>query len=279
MSAWTRLRDRALSWLAAALGLSGAATVAGCEDGALAPPSAWDKATKASCWFQNAAHRAMNVLSPLMPDDVFRARVAEMKARGVNTAHVILVNRGDGEYAGYSPWGVGAAPAAAECDKATAELMAGRIRALRREGWAVVVWIEADDSAAWARALAANAGECLRHIAAAGLLADASIVVAGLEMDEYWGAAEAAAVVSSVRKVWGGKVGVHHLSHRATFAGLGDILFYQVSEGRSAAQIAQDVAAAKGAGKPVCLFELARNPDRALCEAALKAGAFAVGNW
>lgn len=289
MSAWTKWRNHAVEWILGRLGLSraaaagaaaaGAVAAAGCEDAAVSRPPAWDKATKASCWFENAAHRTMNVLSPGMPDAVFAARLAEMRSRGVDTAHVILCNQADGEFAGYSPWGAGRGPSAATCDAATVSHMVGRIRRLRSEGWAVVVWVVTDDSAAWCRALAASAGPCMQRLSEAGLFEDASIVVAGLEMDEYWSAAEAGAVVAALRRVYAGKIGTHHLSHRAPFASLGDILFYQVERGRSASQIAADVAAAKKAGKPVCMFELDRNPNRALCEAALRAGAFAVGNW
>ena len=54
----------------------------------------------------------MNVLSPKMPEATFRDYVGWMRGQGANTAHVFLINKGDGEYSGYSPWGVGVGPGA-----------------------------------------------------------------------------------------------------------------------------------------------------------------------
>lgn len=270
---------RALARALAAI-LAAAAAVAGCEEGSAGAPPPWNEATRASCWDGVCAEvRMMNILSPLMPEATFRARVRWMRDRGCNAAHVFLCNRENGDHAGYSPWGVGVGPGAAPCDDRTAALMRRRIRHLRRSGFAVVAWVMSDDSSPWARALARNADACLARIAEAGLLADASTVVAGGEMDEYWSAADAARVIRAIRSAYPGAVGVHHTSGRAPFAGLGDILFYQVEPGRSAGRIAAEAAAALRHGRPVNFFELDRSPNRALAEAALAAGCFGVGNW
>ena len=254
------------------------ALLVSCETGG-GPPS-WNEATLASCWDgPNAEIRMMNILSPLMPDATFSERVQWMRGRGCNTAHVFLVNRANGDHAGYSPWGVGVGPSAAPCDARTVSLMRSRILHLRHSGFAVVAWIMSDDSAPWARALASDASACLARISEAGLLDDASTVVAGLEMDEYWGASEAARVIAACRAVYGGVIGVHHTDGRAPFAGLGDVLFYQTAPGRTAAQIAAETRRALATGKPVNFFELDRHANRALAEAALDAGAFGVGNW
>ncbi|MBR1608005.1 MAG: hypothetical protein IJ678_00140 [Kiritimatiellae bacterium] len=251
--------------------------LSGAADDLAAP--AWDAATLSSNWRgANAAHRMMNVLSPKMPDATFRDYVAWMKGQGANTAHVFLVNKGDGEYAGYSPWGVGVGPGAGAPNQTTVQTMNGRIDRLRAEGLAVVVWLCADDSADWAAALAKNAAACLRWIADDGLLGSASTVVLGLEMDEYWDSSQAKAVAKATRAVYPGKIGTHHTSGKATFAALGDVLFYQVAPGRTAAQIKADTAAALKHGKPVNFFELDRGPNAALAQAALDAGAFGVGN-
>lgn len=75
-----------------------------CETGGGVP--AWNEATRASCWDgPNAEIRMMNILSPLLPDAEFHERVRWMRERGCDTAHVLLVNRANGECAGYSPWG------------------------------------------------------------------------------------------------------------------------------------------------------------------------------
>lgn len=279
MSAWTKWRDRARAKILSILGLVGgsAAAAPAAAAGRVAP---WDACTRASCWGgSNASVRVMNALSPKMPEAVFRERVAWTKARGANTIHLFLVNKGDGEYAGYSPWGVGKGPSAGATDADVVKRMIERVAYCRAQGLAVVLWLQADDSADWARALASNADRCVARIAEAGLLDAASTVVAGLEMDEYWNATHARAVVAAIRGRYCGKVGTHHTSGKTTFASLGDILFYQVDPGRSAAQIKADTVAATRCGRPVNFFELSRGPARELCEAALSAGAFAVGNW
>ena len=63
----------------------------------------WNECTKASCWQgQNAGTRHMNILSPKFSDAVFRDRVKWAKARGCNTLHLFLINKGDGEGSGYT---------------------------------------------------------------------------------------------------------------------------------------------------------------------------------
>lgn len=279
MGKWTKLRDKARAKILSLFGFGKglAAVVPAAVPGRV--PS-WDSCTRASCWGgTNASMRIMNCLSPKMPESAFKDRVAWTKNRGSNTIHLFLVNKGDGEYSGYSPWGVGAKPGAGATDSATVRAMLDRIAYCRKQGLAVVAWLQADDSADWARALASNADRCIARIAEAGLFASASTVVAGLEMDEYWNATHARAVVAAIRACYSGKIGVHHTGGKTTFAGLGDILFYQVEPGRSAAQIKADTKAALKTGRPVNFFELSRGPARDLCEAALSAGAFGVGNW
>jgi hypothetical protein len=302
MSAWTNIRDRlvrrALEWLGvdyddivqtvspnpAPAKADAAPAPAGAESpaavsGGSRDPARWDECSLASCWGgANASKRMMNVLSPKMPEATFRDYVGWMKGQGANTAHVFLINKGDGEYSGYSPWGTGVGPGAGEPSQRTVQLMSGRIDYLLAQGLAVVVWLMADDSKDWAAALAKNATLCLRWIADDGLLGGVSTVVLGLEMDEYWSSSEAKAVAAATRKVWDGKIGTHHTGGKATFVSLGDILFYQVDPGRSAAQIKSDTAAALKHGKPVNFFELDRGPNKTLAQAALDAGAFGVGN-
>ena len=243
------------------------------------PVPSWDECTLASCWAgKNASERMMNVLSPKMSDAVFRTRLATMLSNGANTAHVILVNLADGECAGYSPWGANVGPRAGPCDAETVAHMKARIEALRAAGLAVVVWVQTDDSASWAKDLAKNADACMAAIANAGLFDEASTVVAGLEMDEYWTLAETSAVVGAIRKVYPGKVGVHHTSGKTLFAPLADVLFYQTEPGRTAEQIVDETKLALRTKKPVNFFELARGPDLTRAQAALDAGAFGVGN-
>lgn len=233
----------------------------------LCGPPRWSRCTKASCWDgKNAAHRMMNILSPYFPEDEFRARVRWAEARGCNTLHLFLVNKGDGEGAGYRV-----------TDAATAKLMEKRIVWARKRGLGVVLWILADDSNAWAKEVFANPDATVD--AARPLLKHASTVVLGLEMDEYGSPQDWQRLKDALRRRYSGRIGTHHTSGHAGYAGLGDILFYQIDPGRNAAQVASATKAALNVGKPVNMFELERHPARELAQAALDAGAFGVGNW
>lgn len=266
-----------LALLAAAL-LSGCSTIRTLPGVGAALVPDWDEATLASCWSgANAGQRNMNILSPGMSDGKFRDRVAWQEQRGANTVHLFLANKADGEYAGYSIYG---AAWDWSIDAATCDTFRDRIAYCRGRGLAVVLWLFADDSSDWNRAAAKDFPRYLRDLDSEGLLKYASTVVVGLELDEYFGAGQVSALVSATRAVYGGKVGTHETSGRAGFAGLADICFYQVSPGKSAAQIEAEARRIKAAvGKPLNFFELSRHEDRALCEAALNGGAFAVGNW
>ena len=228
----------------------------------------WHAATKASCWFgSNAATRIMNILSPKFTESQFKARVKLAEARGVNTFHLFLANTSDGAGSGYRA-----------DDAETAKVMDRRIRCIRKRGHAVVLWIVSDDSASWAREAGFVEAICKaakRH----GWFKQASTVVAGLEMNEYWESSQARAAVETIRRYYGGKVGVHMTSGRRDYAAFADILFYQVNPGLAADRIRSETRAALASGKPVNFFELDRHENRHLCQAALDAGAFGVGNW
>lgn len=248
------------------------------------PVPDWKECKLSSNWNGgNAQQRMMNILSPNMPDATFDSRVAFMKDRGVNTAHVFVANRADGEYAGYSPFGKDFK--SYNVNKAFSDVMTKRIKKLRKKGWAVVLWMMADDSNDWAKDVASNQAKALAYCRAVkdlGWFDMCSMVVAGLEMNEYWTAAQAATMVNAIRVHYKGKVGVHHTSNNAAFVGMGDVLFYQIEPQKNTSDTGPVVAATKKAlsyGKPVNMFEVQRNPNRKFCEAALAAGAYAVGNW
>lgn len=237
----------------------------------------WSKCRKASCWFgSNASTRIMNILSPNFSDRQFKDRVKMAADRGVDTFHVFLTNKGDGEGAPYSIYGADFHQARG-VDKASAELMDRRIRHLRKQGYGVVLWLMADDSSAWSKTI--DLDLYCHDIADLGWFDLASTVVVGLEADEYWNAASVQAAVAAVRKRYKGKVGVHMTSGKTSFASLVDVFFYQTSPGKTASQIASETKKALKCGKPVNFFELSRGPDRALAQAALDAGAYGVGNW
>lgn len=232
----------------------------------------WKACRLASCWDgANASRRMMNILSPHMAEGKFRQYVEWMENRGCDTAHVFLVNKGDGECAGYNCATV----------EGHARIARERIKYLRKRGFAVVPWIVADDSGDWARDLFAHPKERLKALADAGLFEEASYVVLGLEMDEYGNASQWAGVRAALKEVCKRKVGVHHTSgNRFQFAHLGDIILGQLDPGKATKQaIEAQVAAIRGMGKAAVGFEYARSPDRQRAQWALDAGAIGVGNW
>lgn len=286
MSAWTKLRDKIVAKICKALGVStaGAGEGEACErnrareepEAAPAPssaPPAWDKCVHASCWAgANAKRRMMNILSPGFSDAKFTEYAAWMKSRGCDAAHVFLVNQADGEGAGQN----------CATKPEHAKLAKKRIEALRKDGFAVVPWVIADDSAEWLKDLFAHPEERVKALADAGLFEQASYVVIGLEMDEAGSAGKSGwkAVAAAIRKHYNGKLGTHHASGNTfAYASLGEIVLGQLDPGCSASDIKKQIAAIKAKGKAAVGFEYARSPDRVKAQAALDAGAVGVGNW
>lgn len=239
---------------------------------------AWSACTKASCWNgSNAQQRMMNILSPAFTDAKFAQYRDWMLSIGCNTAHVFLSNKADGEGGGYCVYG---ASWSWKVDAATVKLMRERMADLRAHGLAVVVWLFADDSGVWNEVAKKDFPRYCADLQEVGLLGQASIVVAGLELNEYYSSGEVAALCAAIRKVWAGRVGTHQTSGRYDYAAHADICFYQVNPGQSPSFIKSEAARVKKAtGKPLNFFELDRQPNRALCDAAFAGGAFGVGNW
>lgn len=229
----------------------------------------WKDCSKASCWQgANAGTRHMNNLSPKLSFGEFKERTKWAEKRGCNCLHLFLVNKADGEKAGYRV-----------TDKATAKEADRRIRWAAKRGLGIVLWCISDDSNDWAKALDMDA--LMKVCEKRGWLDIASTIVVGLEVNEYWKSeAEVAKRIATIRKYYKGKVGVHATSGKYSFgASAADIVFAQTEPGKSASQIKAEVAKAKATGKPVNFFELSRHEDRELAQAALDAGAFGVGNW
>jgi hypothetical protein len=234
--------------------------------------------SRASCWEgKNAEKRHMNTLSPKFSDEEAEDRFVWAVQRGCNTVHLFVCNQGDGERAGYSIYG--GSPTPGKVDAASVEGMQRRISMARKKGLAVVLWLMADDSSKWNKVLLASPKAYAEDLRRWGVLDDAAAVVLGLEMDEYMSSSQAKALAEAVRGVYGGKVGTHHTSGKAPFASLGDLLFWQTKTGLSEAQVRAQVVQARGHGRPVVMFEMARQPARELCTAALDEGAVGVGNW
>lgn len=268
---------RKITYLTSFAFLFGLALCTGCHKNQFITPS-WDQCTLSSNWHgANASQRMMNILSPHMPDAVFDQRVNFIKSRGCNCVHLILCNKSDGEYGGYSIYGNGISWTV---NKAYTDVMTKRIKKLRKEGFGIVLWLTTDDSTAWNRTLAGNFPKYVSDIKSLGWFSHASTVVLGLEMDEYWSAAQAASAAQALKGVYKGKIGVHLTSGRYDWANIADILFYQTAPGKNASQIKSECTKVKKAvNKPVNFFELSRTEDRNLSKAAMEGGAYGVGNW
>ena len=255
-----------LNWLAVAFAV--ALLCGGC----LTPVPKHTECIHASCWDgSNAQRRMMNILSPGMSEDKFKSYVRWMEGRGCNTVHCILINKGDGENAGYN----------CGTDAGAQRVAKQRIDYLRKRGLAVVVWLITDDSASFAKDLFQNAATRIKSMADAGLFRHASYVVLGLEMNEYGTAAEWQKVRAALKAVWKGKIGVHHTSGNAfPYADLGDIILGQLDPSKATeAAIKNQIAIIKGKGKAAVGFEYERHADRQKATWALDAGAVGVGNW
>ena len=259
---WRALADN-LAYYFAPCAAVAIGVASGCEDGGNRAPLGL-----ASCWDAGGGRRMMNVLSPRMPDAVFRERLAWMRSRGCDTAHILLANGGDGEYAGYAAW--------RDADR---PVMLARLRAVRDAGLAPVPWIVSDDSDGLREELFARPRAILPALAE--FFEGAPYVVIGLEMDEGRGcSADWSAVRAALRDVYAGPVGVHHRNGSVFhYAGFGDIVLGQLAPGCSEAQVRAQIIAILQLGKRAVGFEYARGPARALALAALDAGAEGVGNW
>ena len=251
--------------------------ILGCSKPSLKIPS-WDECTLASCWNgANASQRMMNMLSPSMSETKFDGYMNWMKSRGCNTSHLFVGNKGDGENSGYCIYGN---DWDWTLDESYISLMKSRIAKLRANGFGIVIWLFADDSAVWNKKAKANFSKYAQDLKNAGLFDSASIVVAGLELGEYYNANEVASLIGAIRGSYSGKIGTHENSGKYGFSSMADICFYQVDPGKSATWIQAEATRVKNlTKKPVNFFELERGPNKAKCEAAMKGGAYAVGNW
>ena len=238
----------------------------------------WKECSRASCWDgSNAQKRMMNMLSPHFSDRKFKDYLKWQKGRGCNTVHLILCNHRDGEGGGYSIYG---RQMFGTLDNGWIKLARKRILECRRAGMGVVLWGMTDDDGGWNDTLLKNPAQYGRDLLKTGLLRYASTFVLALEMTEERSSAAAwIQYRDAVKKGFKGRIGVHHNSYRVDFAGIADILFYQIEPGANAARVKSECAKALATGKPVNFFELSRNPARDLCKAAFEAGAFGVGNW
>ena len=232
----------------------------------------WKDCKYASCWDgTNASRRMMNILSPKFSDAKFNEYVSWMKGRGCNTAHVILMNKGDGEGGGYT-------------SLENPEWTVARLKALRKAGFAIVEWIITDDSLSYAEQLWKDPEKWVSAFDVTGILKLASYVVLGLEMDEpnsYGNSPKWSQLRTCIKNHYPDmKIGVHHKSGNSfKYASLGDIILGQLDPGCTTDQVKAQIKAIKAKGKEAVGFEYSRNADRKLAQAALDAGAIGCGNY
>lgn len=243
--------------------------------------SIFEKCKLASCWFgDNAEYRIMNILSPKMSEETFEKRFNESKNRGVNCFHLILANKGDGEYAGYSIYGESFSVKTLHAN--SIDIFKKRISYIKNQNFGIVLWLITDDSASFASSISNNYEKYLKDLSETNILDLADMICVGLEVDEYWTTLVVKSIISETKKYFNGPVGVHTSSiNKATdFGSLGDIYFAQISPTEDTSTIKSSVTTAKNkSGKPVNFFEFQRYPSRTGCNAALEAGAVGVGNW
>lgn len=240
------------------------------ESAAALSPAPLGACVHASLWADKASKRMMNILSPKMPDAVFEERVAWMLKRGCDWVAVFLANQGDGEYAGYKGWDANDAP-----------VMLRRLQDLRKRGFGIVPFVVADDSPGTIKELLADPVGKVAALKAAELFDLASAVCIGLEMDETDNSSGWKALAKALSDALPGiPLATHHASTSCKYRDLGEIVMIQLSPDQaSATSIRSEIAKVSGWGKRPWVFEIAREEARDLCQAALDAGAKAVGNW
>ena len=232
------------------------------------------KGHKASFLWDNAATRCMNMFSPGCDRARFEAAIGRMKAMGCNMAYAYTVNAADG------PWGFSLYTGdnlAGNLDAAKLAEFKSRVTFCRKAGLGVVFWLMADDSSKYARLPLPTLQKYVREVV--GLLSDdASGFVVGLEADEYWNQNAITTLVAAAKAESKVPVGVHYRPGRVLYAG--DVLFYQYGFGKSAKQIEAETRNVIGrCGSPVVAAEYHKSGSRSLSEAALRGGAYGVGNW
>lgn len=238
----------------------------------IAEPSAkpWRECRYSSNWSgTEASKRMMNLVSPKFSEAKVREYIDWQQSLGCDHVHLLLVNQGDGEGAGY------------DClaDAGHKAVALARVRDIRRLGLGVVAWVVADDSDDYRRKLFDNPAKYADALKE--YMPYLSYIVLGLEMNEGEGSkSKWTALRDAIRKAgWTGPFATHHTSGHGDYASLGQIVMDQLDKGCTEAQIRKSVEAFRVKGYDVCGFEYARGPDKARAKAALDAGAFSVGNW
>lgn len=230
----------------------------------------WRECKYSSNWDgNNAAKRMMNLVSPKFSDSKVKEYLDWLQSVGCDHCHLLLVNEGDGEGAGYD----------ALADASTRKTALKRVQQIRARGMGVVAWIVADDSNSYRKKIftdPAKYAEGLKEY-----MPYLSYICLGLEMNEGEGSSAKWKSLRDAIKAagWEGKFATHHTSGKSTYASLGSIVMDQLDPDCSTSEISHSVTALRAKGYEVCGFEYSRGPDKSKAQAALDAGAFSCGNW
>ena len=230
----------------------------------------WRDCRYSSNWNgSNASKRMMNMVSPKFSDAKFQKYLEWQISVGCDHVHLLLVNEGDGEGAGYD----------ALTDSSARKTALQRVAKIRARGLGVVAWIVADDSDGYRKKIFADPAKYANGLK--DYMPYLSYIVLGLEMDEGEGsAAKWKALRDAIKKAgWDGPFATHHTSGKSTHAGLGTIVMDQLDPSCTTSDIKSSVKALRAKGYEVNGFEYSRGPDASKAKAAIEAGAFGVGNW
>lgn len=245
---------------------------AGIESEVVFAPSAkaWKDCRYSSNWNgSNASKRMMNLVSPKFSDAKFQEYLEWQISVGCDHCHLLLVNEGDGEGAGYD----------ALTDSSARKTALQRVAKIRARGLGVVAWIVADDSDGYRKKIFDNPSKYADGLK--DYMPYLSYVVLGLEMNEGEGSsAKWKSLRDAIKKAgWDGPFATHHTSGNSAHAGLGTIVMDQLDPSCTTSDIKSSVKALRAKGYEVNGFEYSRGPDASKAKAAIEAGAFGVGNW
>lgn len=235
-----------------------------------ASAKSWKDCKRSSNWNgNNASQRMMNLVSPAFSDAKAKEYLDWQTGLGCDHVHLLLVNKADGEGAGY------------DClaDANAKAVALKRVKEARSRGLGVVAWIVADDSDAYRKEIFKDPAKYAAALK--DYMPYLSYIVLGLEMNEGEGSAAKWQSLRDAIKAagWTGKFATHHTSGKYTYAGLGEIVMDQRDPKCSAADVESSVKALVAKGYAINGFEYERGPNKAKAQAALNAGAFGCGNW
>jgi len=238
---------------------------------------------KASFLMDNAATRMMNILSPNLPRDSFKAQVDRCKANGDNFLYLYLMDEKDGGWTPFSFYVGNKIGTVVDKDKLSE--MIWRAEYARKKKLGIVFWLRADDSPNFNKT-PVDLQKKYQKDAVESFDKYASAYIVGLEADEYMNAATAEMYAAHLKGLTKRHIGVHQTTGKCDFAlqpSIGSI-WYQFGFGKSAGQIQSETALVKVkmCGKPVFAAEYHKSSDsaeaKALGDAAMRGGASGTGN-